>query len=151
MEQSQREEYGSAALRSCLDDIVRLTRFDAGSVQGAPERVELLRVLVEQSIEIGSEVALSTRAGHASGDGPRASSASEFERLIAAEADAARTGSAIASTVAQHARGTPFGALQPKWKLGLYPRSVFNEEGCHPCSGRGRTRCNSCSGQGMVT
>lgn len=143
--------YGAIALRRCLEDIARLTRFDAGNIHGEPVRIETLDVRVDQQIDIVSAARVGTQAGSASGNGPSAGSAVEFDRLVAGEAEAARTNPAVASAVIGHARATAYGGLDKDWSLGDHPRRVYLQRQCDTCGGRGRNRCNTCNGHRQVT
>lgn len=144
-------DYGAAAVRRCIEDIERLTRFDAGDLRGQPARIETLAVRIDQQILVASQARTSTAAGAVSGNGPAAGSAAEFDRLVAGEAQAARTNPAVSAAVADHARATAFGGLQAEWSLGDHPRRVRRQRTCDSCGGRGRNRCHGCNGQRQLT
>lgn len=140
------DQYRAAALKACLDDVARLTRFDADDLidEGGVARVFV--VTVHQTYQIAVETVTQRVHGQSSGAGRSVSSSSGWQDAVAGLRAEALAEPRLTEGVLATVSAAPFASKTQGWSLGTHGRSVYWQQTCGGCRGRGRVTCTACNG-----
>ncbi|NBB13768.1 hypothetical protein GVN21_00180 [Caulobacter sp. SLTY] len=140
------EDYRAAALKVCLDDVARLTRFDADDLVQEGGLVQAFAVAVHQTYQVTVDTVTQRVHGESSGAGRSVGSSSGWQEAISALRAEALAAPRLTEGVLATVSAAPFAGKMQGWSLGTHGRSVYWRQTCSGCRGRGRVTCTACGG-----